>query len=737
MLAFIVPGTALGYFYSLSLPILAASVILSLVLLLGSFFPKSRLPFIIPLGILLFVMSLWQANLKYYSPPHNDIAAHVGLKENIRFFGSIDKWPVLKRHRTQITCRVDSIVLSGQMQSASGLLMIQLQRESTRFSLGDKISFTGRLNLPARGNYPGRFDYSRYLQTKGISGIVYIGNPALISLDSQKQNFAGQSINDIRQWILDCFYTNMRELPAALAAGFLVGETHEIPPEIYQAFRRTGTMHLLAVSGSNVVLVLIVIGWLLKFIPVGRYGRFALMIVVIVAFSHLSYNQPSVVRASVMVALVMAGRVFFRRIDLSNIIALAASGLIFYDPANLFDIGFQLSFAVTWGLVLFLPKLNRLFEDREMGTALRYLLLVLFSSVIASLIAAPITMFYFGQVPLITVLSNLFIVPLVSVAVIGIVILLLINLAWPAVAIAPGMLLDRLLNLINQLVMFFGDWKITMLELPSISIYLIILYIGGLFLLFNALTSIPLRRLAIFYILACLLIYSAVDILSGPSQDKRIEIFNRGSYQTLVIDFEDGLVITNQNRTSRYDDFNTNLLPYLADRKKPLPTSFAFFEPAYKTKQKISKASEGNDQLEFKPVGNPPNSGYPSIWQIGDISKADIESQRFMELSEDAIGVRFSDGSEILFCKSPQSWLKFRHEYHADSSYHFIIAQSDADMRLIEANIDAEDAKLPLILLSKPRQSYNFFTNNAIQDDLGWLYDLMIDKGEYLVIPVT
>lgn len=732
ILAFILPGTALGYYYSFNLAVLVSFVFLSFAFFMYSFFPRSRVPFIIPLGILIFTIALGQANLKYHSHPANDIAGYIGLKKEIRFFGEIDKWPVLKRHRTQIICRVDSIVIDSRLQSAYGLVLVQIQRETTSYSLGDRISFSGRLNLPSGGNYPGRFDYSRYLQTKGISGVVYIGNPARISTDEQKRNFAGHSINSIRHWILDCFYTNMRELPAALASGFLVGETHDIPPEIYKAFRRTGTMHLLAVSGSNVILVLIVIGWVLRFCPLGRSGRFITMLIVIIAFSHLSYNQPSVIRASVMVSLVLTARFFYRRVDLSNIIALAASALIFYDPGNLFDIGFQLSFAVTWGLVLFLPKLNLLFEEKKMTTPFRYMLLILFSSIIASLISAPILIYYFGEIPLITVFSNLLIVPLVSVAVIGIVILLLVHFVWPAVAIVPGMLLDRLLNLINELVVYFGDWKISMLEIPSSSIILILLYIGALFLIFYAINSRPVRRFTVLYLLVCAVTFIAVDVIADPSQEPSIEIFNRGSYQTLIINHEDGLVITNESKAGRYDDFNANLLPYLANRGRPFPATFAFFEQKHKTKQKLDVATEISSDLYFQPIGKSLPSGYPSIWRTGEQIPFGAESDRRLELSDRAIMVRFSGGFDLLFCTSTESWLEVRSELKNQRSYQFVIVRNNSDLQSI---IEISAGDYPYILLTKRRDSYKLFKNNQLQDDSGTFYGKLIDKGEYFVIP--
>ena len=357
----------------------------------------------------LAVVSLVGAGLvsvvKYQSFPADDIGCFVDSGDRLRFFADIEKWPLLKRNKTTLTCRVDSVALDGQVISSSGMILVTIRKETTRFALGDQVSLEGRLTSAGTGPYPQRFDYARYLHHKGIRGTVYINDAARISIPVSRANIFGRAVNDIRSQILKCFHDNLTEIPAALASGFLIGETRNIPEDIYLAFRRTGTLHLLAVSGSNVILVLIVMLFLLRAFPMRPWIRLLILLGVIVVFCHLSYNQPSVVRASIMVSMVLTARVVFRRAELNNIVAATAAILILYDPGNLFDIGFQLSFAVTWALILFLPYLNRLFLKSSMSRPVRYILLIVFSSLIASMIAAPITSYYFGEVSLVTIVS--------------------------------------------------------------------------------------------------------------------------------------------------------------------------------------------------------------------------------------------------------------------------------------------------------------------------------------------
>jgi len=488
-------------------------------------------------------------------------------------------------------------------------------------------------------------------------------------------------------------------------------------------------MHLLAVSGSNVALVLLVMVFLLRFFPMKRPVRLTVLLVIIVAFSHLSYNQPSVVRASLMAALILAAHFFYRRTDLNNIIAAAAAILIIYDPGNLFDIGFQLSFAVAWALILFLPQVNYLFESFKMRTPVRYVLLIASSSLIASLTAAPITSYYFGQTSLVTVFSNLVIVPLVSLAVIGIVILLLVNLALPAAAIVPGIVLDRLLNVTHYLVGWFGRWKIAAASPPSFPAVYVYAILIAVTLLFLSIRYRYARRLACFFVLLIAVSCLGVDLFTSRSFPD-MESFNHGTSQAVIINRAGGIVIYNQNRENRHDDFTDNLLPYLAGRRGSFPRNFVFMEPAYQTERRLNRACEIIPFIKFKPVEIETGLKSPTVWRIfpGNYP-AETDSSHIIRIAPGMVVLEPDNFRRLVFSKDIETLKSLR---EPDSGYLtscFLMACKVND--LAEA-VDQSYCSQYRVFLERPLESYNVLSDSEIERIHENLFGNLIERGEHV-----
>jgi competence protein ComEC len=284
-------------------------------------------------------------------------------------------------------------------------------------------------------------------------------------------------------------------------------------------------------------------------------------------------------------------RFVYRRIDLNNIIAVAAALLIFLDPGNLYDVGFQLSFAVTWGLILFLPHFNRLFTGMKMPGLISYPLLVACSSVIATVISAPITGYYFGEISLVTVASNLLVVPMVSLAVVGSIILLLTTLMIPAVAMIPGMALDRLLGAIHIVVAWFGRWEFAEAHIGSFSAVYVYLMLGGAILALLAISYRFMRLLLVVFLLG-VGGFVSVRVLSADDTVPHVEIFNLETCRVIIIAEGEGALVYQQRENTGYDAFTHDLLPYLMDHYPSLPRYFIFVEPAYRTEFHLAETSE-------------------------------------------------------------------------------------------------------------------------------------------------
>jgi len=454
--------------------------------------------------VLLGLSSLGYALRVYdFGPDH--LNRVVAFGERYRVAGKVDDWPHLKTDRTDLIIAVDTVA-GERALPAAGRLLVRLDDTTTAIARGDRIDFYGTIFPVPEFRPSGGFDYGRYLRLRSIGGIVYLRSVRDVRVAAGSQYRLTRLVDRLRSGIIAALHTNLDRTSAALAAGFLIGETRDIPPDIYRQFRDSGTLHLLAVSGSNVALVLLFALVLLRPFRIGRRPRAIILLLVVALFTMLSYEQPSVVRAAVMAALVIIAGLVERRIDLNHIVAVAAVIILLAAPTQLFDIGFQLSFVTAWGLIFATPRVYALFPDYQNRRWFRWLALPLTVAVIAQLFSTPLVVLYFQRIPLISPLANLVIVPMVSLAVVGVMVVLVAALLLPPLAGLAGLLLDRLMHAVEYCLGLFTHASVPLLETGTVPVVAALVAYCLLVLLFFSLQSRPARRILSFAAAATVLL---------------------------------------------------------------------------------------------------------------------------------------------------------------------------------------------------------------------------------------
>jgi competence protein ComEC len=447
-------------------------------------------------GLSLLFFSAFNFGIRFYDVGPRHISRVLQDGEVYHIFGEVTDWPRLKTNHTEMKIALDSITTDAT-RNVHGTILLKLTDTTTALQRGDRIEFYGRIYSVKGSNLPGKFNYQRYLNLKGVYGIVYL--PTLLDVRIDKGNRFGifNYVDKLRASIRGSFYQNLSPTAAALAAGFLIGETRDIPTTIYKRFRDTGTLHLLAVSGSNVALVVLSFMFLLQPFSLSRRKRAVVLLFVIFLFALLSYGEPSVMRASIMAALVIAAGVLERRYDLNNVIAATALIILLSDPTQLYDVGFQLSFVTAWGLIFITPQVAESLRRYHSRLWYRLLIFPLMISVIAQVCSMPLIVLYFHRLPVISVVANLIIVPLVSIAVIGIILLLVAHLILPLLGMFVGSLLNQLLNLVVCLLAELGGENIPLINVGEIPPLAVLLFYAYLILLVMSLRSKRIRRMAL------------------------------------------------------------------------------------------------------------------------------------------------------------------------------------------------------------------------------------------------
>jgi competence protein ComEC len=330
----------------------------------------------------------------------------------LKITGLVVDEPDVRDQNINLRLQVESIRQGATEQPVTGLLLVRAPRYP-EYAYGDRLTVLGRPETPPVFE---DFSYKDYLARFGILSMIRRpsihrlesgqGNPFWIAMYAFKAG-ASRSINRI-----------LTEPYAALLNGILLGIETGIPTDLYEAFNLTGTSHIIVISGSNISLIA---GLLLLMGQKTAGKRYAppLALIGISLYTLLVGADAAVSRAAFMgglwVLAVWAGRPGFAL----NALFFSGLALTAINPLILWDVGFQLSFMATLGLIVLVPPLERVtfsflqtrLKREYVGLTMALLSELLIVTVAAQIITGPLIVYQFGRLSLVSLLSNLLILP--------------------------------------------------------------------------------------------------------------------------------------------------------------------------------------------------------------------------------------------------------------------------------------------------------------------------------------
>lgn len=323
------------------------------------------------------------------------------------------------------------------LETEAGMVLVFIDRHTT-IKYGDKIIIKGKLDEPESFDTDlGRtFDYKNYLRAQGAGFIIRYGEIEL--LDSSQGNSVLASLLNLKEKFKTSLESNLPEPASGLALGLLLGVKGAISDELEEDFRRSGVIHIVVLSGYNIMLVvgfvLFIIGRLVR-----ARARFILGIGAIICFACLVGFSATVVRASLMASLLLFVELTGRRYDALRALMVAGVFMLMLNPyLLLYDVGFQLSFVATWGLIVFSPAIEKWLSVLPETLGIRSLV----SATVATQLAVlPLLLYQIGEVSLVSIFTNILVLPMVPVAMLfafflGVVGLFSTALALPFTALA-------------------------------------------------------------------------------------------------------------------------------------------------------------------------------------------------------------------------------------------------------------------------------------------------------------
>ncbi|QQR82153.1 ComEC family competence protein [Candidatus Campbellbacteria bacterium] len=280
------------------------------------------------------------------------------------------------------------------------------------FVYGDALRASGVLKTPEAfmTDTGTMFDYASYLAKEGIAHQMLY--PKVETISRGGGNFLYKVLFSLRRTFIKTLHDHLPEPQATLAGGISIGAQDGMDKETSDMFRRVGLIHIVVLSGYNITVVADGVMRMLAFLP--RSLMLSGGALVVVLFTIMTGASATAVRASIMALIAILARVLGEKYDISRALALAAGGMVAFNPRILlFDPSFQLSFLATFGLIHLSPILERMFVRLPTVFALRQ---TVASTLATQTFVVPMLVWKTGQVSLISLLANVLVLPSIPIA---------------------------------------------------------------------------------------------------------------------------------------------------------------------------------------------------------------------------------------------------------------------------------------------------------------------------------
>lgn len=446
-------------------------------------------------------------------------------------------------------------------------------KENILLNVKNKIYLEGTFNLPDLNRNTGGFNYRRYLNSQNIYGTITAKSNSIILLEKNKIDF----ISKIKNVIEETYKKLLPKDYAGIINGMLNGDTKNVSKEILNDFKNSGITHLLAVSGSNVAYIIIIISLCSNKI-FGKYLSHYIIIISIIIFIFVSGASASVARAGIMAILNIGAIIFSRKSDTLNNIFFSAVILLIINPLIVYDVGFILSFFGTLGIVLLSKKIILKIEKVIKIKFISETSGVTFS---AQIVLLPIMAYYFNTLSIISIITNLLVVPISGfLTILGFIAVIISNINFSLGKIV-SYAIYTLISFMLKVASFFSKIPFANLIVPTPKIWMIIFYYLIIYLIatenkkeivikiFNYKRIRKLKIVLLEIIFVIIIINSIANII--PRNYIKLNMIDVGQGDSFYIETKNRktiLVDGGGSESSDYDIGENILVPYLLDKGK-------------------------------------------------------------------------------------------------------------------------------------------------------------------------
>lgn len=446
------------------------------------------------------------------------------------------------------------------------------KNSSFKLKYGDKIEFYLEYEKPSTArNYMG-FDYSNYLKTKKIFGTVNLKEEDVEIISHDNSNIILRKIYELRNLMKTKIEKLLPKETSGLCLGMLIGETSGIEENMQEDFRDSNLSHILAVSGANVSYIIVSITYIFNKMCLRKRLSKIISIILLILFMLLTGCTSSVNRACIMAILMLIAELLYRKSDVYNNLAISALILLIINPYSLLDIGFQLSYMGTIGIVFLHDKIGSFIKINN--KIVKYFFEMIAVTTCANLAIIPIMMFHFNTISLTFYFSNIIVGPILGIVVIIGFIMFFISLIFTPISSLIAIVLNLMLKFIIKIAEITANMPFSKITIITPSFFFIIVW-------YLIIISISYKqKVKIFYhknnklikkIVACILIIVLiVNLIIKVDKKLKIHFVDVGQGDACLIITPLNKKILIDGGGSEFGSFNVGektLLPYLLDRR--------------------------------------------------------------------------------------------------------------------------------------------------------------------------
>lgn len=374
---------------------------------------------------------------------------------------------------------VDSLS-SDDVKGAKGLIYVSKKHSGKRLRPGDELYVNGRFLSYSKPLVPYQFDYSKYLKNNRVAFRMIVYQMQKQQPQDKKMGLMVR-LARFKEYVYSRFADNgIGEEELAVLNAMFLGDKNQLSHEQKDAFVGAGAMHLLAVSGLHVGIIYLLLSFFFNRLLKNEVMVFIAVFLLLWTYALLTGFSASVLRATIMFSVIEIGKLAGRRVNMVNLLSVSMFIILLIDPLYLFSVGFWLSHCAVASIVFFYPFFDRLFYFSF--PPFRWLWSVLGLSVTAQLGVLPISLMVFHQFPVMFIVANWLLIPVVTP-------ILLLSIA--GLILSPfTTVLQVLLPALNDLLGFMNDVVSLLNQLP-----------------YSSLKSIPFTWWQMALLFACLLVF--------------------------------------------------------------------------------------------------------------------------------------------------------------------------------------------------------------------------------------